>query len=88
MLSSFVMLPVLFQGFFRYEYFTVGSSVWRIDRLTQQACRTSVTPVVCSAPTPMFELPQSVPEMPGTHKWSGSTFNLALGGDGHWSRRA
>ncbi len=49
-----ILLPAIFQAFFRYHYVRGGDSTWRIDRLTQQACRTSAVPVTCMPPAPFF----------------------------------
>jgi hypothetical protein len=78
MLGSFLLLPVLFQGLLRYEYFSVGPTIWRIDRLTQQACRMNVEPLDCTPPLPLFAWPQGAALRPAPQKWRGSTFEYAL----------
>jgi hypothetical protein len=37
--ASLAILLVAFQLFFRYEYLSSGSMVYRIDRITHQVCR-------------------------------------------------
>ncbi|HXO17165.1 MAG TPA: hypothetical protein VN909_03265 [Candidatus Dormibacteraeota bacterium] len=49
-----ILLPAIFQAFFRYRNMRAGDTTWRIDRLTQQACRTSAVPVMCMPPAPFF----------------------------------
>lgn len=50
-----ILLLATFQKFFRYYYIRAGGTTWRIDRLTQQACRTSSVPVVCTPPVSIFD---------------------------------
>lgn len=44
-------LVVIFQLFFRYEYLSGGSAVYRIDRITHQVCRVVEGLVDCSPGT-------------------------------------
>lgn len=41
-------LAVVFQFFLRYEYVVRGPVLWRIDRVTREACRIVRTQVDCS----------------------------------------
>lgn len=37
-LATLVVIWMLFQVFFRYQYVSAGNIVWRIDRLTGASC--------------------------------------------------
>lgn len=38
---------MIFQLFFRYQYFQNAGALWRVDRLTQRTCRYSLTTEGC-----------------------------------------
>jgi hypothetical protein len=49
--ASVALLLAVFQLFFRYEYLSGGTAVYRIDRITHQVCRV-VDGLTDCAPTP------------------------------------
>ncbi|MGC9991970.1 MAG: hypothetical protein ABSD52_06220 [Candidatus Cybelea sp.] len=49
--AAVAALLAVFQLFFRYEYLSGGSAVYRIDRITHQVCRV-VDGLIDCAPTP------------------------------------
>lgn len=71
-------MAVVFQTLLRYHYVRAGKATWRIDRLTQQACRVDVVPVVCTAPLPLLVRPN-----PAASDRVTPADGLALGGGGH-----
>ncbi|MBV8197441.1 MAG: hypothetical protein JO263_04860 [Candidatus Eremiobacteraeota bacterium] len=40
---------ILFDVFFRYRYIVAGDRVWRIDRVTDQACIVTLGDAICSS---------------------------------------
>lgn len=42
------LLAVIFQVFLRYEYVARGPDLWRIDRITRQACRVAGPSMECT----------------------------------------
>lgn len=41
---------LIFELFFRYHYVEAGNRLWRLDRVTEQACLVRVGEAICSAP--------------------------------------
>jgi hypothetical protein len=50
LLGFAVFCALAFQVFARYQYVVDNGVVWRIDRITQQACRVIQSRVNCAAP--------------------------------------
>jgi hypothetical protein len=73
-----IAMAVIFQTLLRYHYVQAGKATWRIDRLTQQACRVDILPVVCTAPLPLFARP-----IPAATDRATPADGLALGWGGH-----
>lgn len=48
--GALIAILLLFQLFFRYQYFENHGALWRLDRLTQKICRYSVTSDRCIVP--------------------------------------
>jgi hypothetical protein len=48
--GALVLVLLVFQLFFRYEYIQNNGALWRLDRLTQQMCQVNVTQAGCVAP--------------------------------------
>jgi hypothetical protein len=76
-------MALIFQTVLRYHYVKAGKATWRIDRLTQQACRVDRVPVVCTEPLPLFARPN-----PAATDRAIPADGLALGWGGHRGRRA
>ncbi|MBV9056776.1 MAG: hypothetical protein JO351_09075 [Candidatus Eremiobacteraeota bacterium] len=49
-LIALAIVLILFDVFFRYRFVVAGDRVWRIDRVTDQACIVSVGDAICSSP--------------------------------------
>ncbi|MBV8725152.1 MAG: hypothetical protein JO078_13205 [Candidatus Eremiobacteraeota bacterium] len=47
-LIALAIVLILFDVFFRYRFVVAGDRVWRIDRVTDQACIVSVGDAICS----------------------------------------
>lgn len=50
--AMLALLAAIFQVFLRYEYIPRGPVLWRIDRVTSQACRVDGARVDCVATPP------------------------------------
>lgn len=50
-LIAIAVVLILFELFFRYRYVRAGDQVWRIDRVTEQACLVRIGSPICS-PSP------------------------------------
>jgi hypothetical protein len=50
--ASVAVLLLVFQIFFRYEYLSGGSAVYRIDRITHQVCRVVDGLIDCAPGSP------------------------------------
>ena len=48
-LVAIAIVLILFELFFRYRYVRAGDQVWRIDRVTEQACLVRVGDAICSS---------------------------------------
>jgi hypothetical protein len=42
---------IIFELFFRYRYVHAGGQLWRIDRVTEQACLVRIGDAMCSPST-------------------------------------
>ena len=65
-LVAIAIVVILFELFFRYRYVRAGDQVWRIDRVTEQACLVRIGSAICSGspappPTPRLRNPYLVP---------------------------
>jgi hypothetical protein len=49
--ASVAVLLLVFQIFFRYEYLSGGSQVYRIDRITHEVCRVVDGLIDCAPPS-------------------------------------
>lgn len=47
-LIALAIVLILFDVFFRYRFIVAGDRVWRIDRVTDQACIVRVGDAICS----------------------------------------
>jgi hypothetical protein len=52
-LIAIAVVLILFELFFRYRYVRAGDQVWRIDRVTEQACLVRIGSAICS-PSPVL----------------------------------
>jgi hypothetical protein len=50
-LVAIAIVLILFELFFRYRYVRAGDQVWRIDRVTEQACLVRIGSAICSSAT-------------------------------------
>jgi hypothetical protein len=48
-LITVALIVIIFELFLRYRYVHAGDQVWRIDRVTEQACLVRVGSAVCSS---------------------------------------
>jgi hypothetical protein len=60
LIAGILVMALLFQLFFRYQYVTANGLTWRIDRLTQQTCRLSIGEMPCAPSTPSATVSNSV----------------------------
>jgi hypothetical protein len=51
-LIAIALVVIIFELFFRYRYVGAGNRVWRIDRVTEQACLVRVGSAICSSSAP------------------------------------
>jgi hypothetical protein len=51
-LIAIALVVIIFELFFRYRYVGAGNRVWRIDRVTEQACLVRVGSAICSSSPP------------------------------------
>jgi hypothetical protein len=51
-LIAVAVIVIIFELFFRYHYVRAGDQIWRIDRITEQACLVRVGSAVCSPSSP------------------------------------
>jgi len=52
LIGSILLMALLFQLFFRYQYVSANGLTWRVDRLTQKTCRLSIGQMPCATSTP------------------------------------
>jgi hypothetical protein len=61
-LIAVALIVIVFELFFRYRYVHAGDQVWRIDRVTEQACLVRVGSANCSSsPSPVANRAEARP---------------------------
>lgn len=63
-LIAVAVVVIVFELFFRYRYVSAGDQVWRIDRITEQACLVRAGSADCSSGTTAAAAPRSAPKAP------------------------
>jgi hypothetical protein len=48
--GAVALIVIVFELFFRFHYVQAGNRLWRLDRVTEQACLVRVGEAICSAP--------------------------------------
>ncbi len=62
-LIAIAVVVIVFELFFRYRYVSAGDNVWRIDRITEQACLVRAGNADCSPGTTAAAAPRSAPKV-------------------------
>jgi len=52
-LIAIALIVIIFELFFRFRYVRAGDQVWRIDRITEQACLVRIGGAICSPSSPV-----------------------------------
>ncbi len=60
-LVAIAVVVILFELFFRYRYVRAGDQVWRIDRVTEQACLVRIGNADCAAGAAAATRPRAAP---------------------------
>jgi hypothetical protein len=50
--GALALIVLVFELFFRFHYVQAGNRLWRLDRVTEQACLVRVGEAICSGPAP------------------------------------
>jgi hypothetical protein len=60
-LIAIAVVLIVFELFFRYRYVRAGDQVWRIDRVTEQACLVRVGSADCASGAANAATPRAAP---------------------------
>lgn len=60
-LIAIALVVIVFELFFRYRYVRAGDQLWRIDRVTEQACLVRVGSADCASASAGAPAPRSAP---------------------------
>jgi hypothetical protein len=63
-LIAIAVVVIVFELFFRYRYVRAGDQLWRIDRVTEQACLVRVGSADCAAGSTTAAAPRPAPRAP------------------------
>lgn len=63
-LIAIAVVVIVFELFFRYRYVHAGDQVWRIDRVTEQACLVRVGAADCTSGATTAAAPRVAPRTP------------------------
>jgi len=58
-LIAIAVVVLVFELFFRYHYVRAGDRLWRIDRVTEQACLVRVGNADCAGPATAAAAPRA-----------------------------
>ena len=62
-LIAIAVVVIVFELFFRYHYVHAGDQVWRIDRVTEQACLVRVGSADCASAAVGAAAPRAAPQV-------------------------
>jgi len=63
-LIAIAVVVIVFELFFRYRYVHAGDQVWRIDRVTEQACLVRVGTADCTSGATTAAAARAAPRTP------------------------
>jgi len=62
-LIAIAVVVIVFELFFRYHYVSAGDHVWRIDRVTEQACLVRTGDADCAPGSAAAAAPRAAPKV-------------------------